>query len=82
MVAFLSYTARLFQPILDLSMVFNTWQAAMAGGERVLEILEMEPDIKDAPDAVVLPPAKGHIEFDHVDFRYLPDVPVLERCQL
>jgi ATP-binding cassette subfamily B multidrug efflux pump len=77
LVAFISYTARLFQPILDLSMVFNTFQAAMAGGERILEILEMAPDIQDKMDALVLPPAKGHIEFEHVDFAYLPSVPVL-----
>lgn len=76
-VAFLSYTARLFQPVLDLSMIFNTWQAAMAGGERLFEILEMEPDIRDAPDALMLPPARGHIAFEHVSFRYLPDTPTL-----
>jgi len=77
-VAFLSYTGRLFQPILDLSMIFNTWQAAMAGGERILEVLNEEPDIQDAPDAVELPPVKGHVLFDHVDFAYAPNVPVLK----
>jgi len=77
LVAFLGYTARLFQPVLDLSMIFTTWQAAMAGGERVLEILAMEPDIKDAPDAVDLPPVKGHVVFDQVNFNYTKDVPVL-----
>jgi len=77
-VAFLSYTSRLFQPVLDLSMIFNTWQAAMAGGERVLEVLSMVPDIQDAPDAVELENAQGHIEFDHVDFRYVSDAPVLK----
>jgi len=76
-VAFLSYTSRLFQPILDLSMIFNTWQAAMAGGERILEVLGEEPDIQDAPDAVEMPPARGHVVFDHVDFAYEPNVPVL-----
>jgi ATP-binding cassette subfamily B protein/subfamily B ATP-binding cassette protein MsbA len=77
LVAFLSYTARLFQPVLDLSMIFSTWQAAMAGGERVLEILAMDPDIKDAPDAIALPPVKGRITFDKVNFRYVADAPVL-----
>jgi len=77
-VAFLSYTGRLFQPILDLSMVFNTWQAAMAGGERILEVLSEEPDIQDAPDAVELPPVRGHVVFDHVCFSYDPHVPVLK----
>jgi len=77
-VAFLSYTSRLFQPILDLSMIFNTWQAAMAGGERILEVLGEEPDIQDAPDAVEMPPARGHVVFDHVEFAYEPNVPVLK----
>ena len=77
-VAFLSYTGRLFQPILDLSMIFNTWQAAMAGGERILEVLNEKPDIQDAPDAVELPPVRGHVLFEHVDFAYAPNVPVLK----
>jgi len=81
-VAFLTYTARLFQPVRDLSMVFNTWQAAMAGGERIFEILDMEPDIKDAPDAVALPPVQGHVEFDHVSFNYVPNAPVLKDVSL
>ena len=76
-VAFLSYTTRLFQPVLDLSMIFNTWQAAMAGGERVLEILTLEPEIADAPDAAELPSVRGHIAFDNVSFRYVPEAPVL-----
>ena len=77
-VAFLSYTSRLFQPILDLSMIFNTWQAAMAGGERVQEIVDLEPEIGDAPDAVALPSVKGHVVFDEVSFRYVEGVPVLD----
>ncbi len=76
-VAFLNYTSRLFQPVLDLSMVFNTWQAAMAGGERVLEVLAMEPDIQDSPDAVELQRVEGSITFDGVSFRYVEDAPVL-----
>jgi len=76
-VAFLSYTSRLFQPVLNLSMVFTTWQAAMAGGERVLEILNLSPDIQDAPDAKPMPKIRGEVVFDHVSFAYVPDTPVL-----
>jgi ATP-binding cassette subfamily B protein/subfamily B ATP-binding cassette protein MsbA len=76
-VAFLSNTSRLFQPVWDLSMVFNTWQAAMAGGERLLEILDLVPDIQDAPGAVELANARGLVEFDHVNFSYVADAPVL-----
>ena len=77
-VAFLSYISRLFQPILDLSMVYNTWQAAMAGGERVLEILDMAPAIQDAPDAVSLSEVQGRVAFENASFRYIEDTPVLE----
>ncbi|MHB1294733.1 MAG: ABC transporter ATP-binding protein [Anaerolineae bacterium] len=81
-VAFLTYVSRLFQPVLDLSMVFNTWQSAMAGGERVYEILSLEPDIHDAPGAVALPACAGHIAFDKVHFAYTPNVPVLSDVSL
>jgi ATP-binding cassette subfamily B multidrug efflux pump len=77
-VAFLSYTARLFQPVLELSMVFTTWQAAMAGGERVLRVLNVDPAIKNREDAVDLENVKGEVEFDHVDFHYLESTPVLK----
>jgi len=81
-VAFLSYTSRLFQPVLDLAMMFNMWQAAMAGGERLLEILDTEPDVQDAPDAVALAPVEGRIVFDEVSFQYTADVPVLSEVSL
>jgi ATP-binding cassette subfamily B protein/subfamily B ATP-binding cassette protein MsbA len=76
-VAFLTYTSRLFQPVLDLSMVFTTWQSAMAGGERVFEILDLVPDVQDKPDSMPLPAAQGHIVFQSVGFHYLADTPVL-----
>ncbi len=81
-VAFLSYTSRLFQPVLDLAMMFNMWQAAMAGGERLLEVLDTEPDVQDAPDAVALAPVEGRIVFDEVSFQYTADVPVLSEVSL
>lgn len=77
MVAFLTYTSRLFQPVLDLGMVFNTWQAAMAGGERILGILAVEPEIQDAPGAVGLSQTRGDIVFQNVDFSYNDGTPVL-----
>jgi ABC-type multidrug transport system fused ATPase/permease subunit len=77
-VAFLSYTSRLFQPILDLSQVLNTWQAAMAGGERVAQILNMKPSIEDKPDSIEAPSIVGQVTFDHVSFRYLDNSPVLQ----
>ncbi len=50
---------------------------ATACGERVISILETEPEIKDAPDAIVAPPFRGEIIFDEVDFWYHPGERVL-----
>jgi len=77
MVAFLSYVTRFFQPILEVSRLFTTFQSAMAGGEQVVKLLDTPVEITDQPDAMDLPPVEGRIEFDHVVFRYKPDAPVV-----
>jgi ABC-type multidrug transport system fused ATPase/permease subunit len=81
-VAFAAYVQKFFQPIRDLSQVYNTFQAAMAGGERIFELLDTEPDIVDAPDALPMGPILGHVQFEHVNFNYLPDQPVLRDVSL
>lgn len=77
-VAFLAYVGRFFAPIRDLSQVYTTFQAAMAGGERVFELLDEEPQVRDRPGAIEMPPIRGHVVFDHVEFAYKPDEPVLK----
>jgi ABC-type multidrug transport system fused ATPase/permease subunit len=77
-VAFLSYVSRFFAPVRDLSQVYTTFQAAMAGGERVLELLDEEPQVADAPGAVAMPRIVGHVVFDHVSFGYKPEELVLK----
>ncbi|MBI4790113.1 MAG: ABC transporter ATP-binding protein, partial [Chloroflexi bacterium] len=69
-VAFLAYVTRFFQPIQELSQLYTTMQAAMAGGERVLSLLDTEPDVKDLPGAQVMPPIVGRVELSHVSFAY------------
>ena len=61
-VAFLAYVTRFFQPIQELSQLYTTMQAAMAGGERVLELLDIAPAVHDPPDARAMPPIRGAIE--------------------
>lgn len=75
LVAFLSYVARFFQPVQELSRMYTTMQAAMAGGEQVLKLLDTEPDVKDAPDAVEMPPVQGLITLEYASFKYRPDLP-------
>ncbi|MCX7837856.1 MAG: ABC transporter ATP-binding protein/permease [Anaerolineae bacterium] len=69
-VAFLAYVTRFFQPIQELSQLYTTMQAAMAGGERVLELLDTQPDVRDARDAIEMPPIVGRIELRNVSFAY------------
>jgi ABC-type multidrug transport system fused ATPase/permease subunit len=76
-VAFLSYVARFFQPVQELSQLYTTLQSAMAGGERVMEILDETPAVRDAPGAAALPPVVGRIELRDVTFSYDPAKPVL-----
>ncbi len=81
-VAFLSYVSRFFQPIQELSQLYTTLQAAMAGGERVLHLLDTEPEVKDRPGAIEMPPIVGRIELRDVVFAYRDDTRVLHRLSL
>jgi ABC-type multidrug transport system fused ATPase/permease subunit len=75
LVAFLSYVTRFFQPVQELSRMFTTLQSAMAGGEQVVKLLDTPSDVLDQPDAVDLPAITGRVKFEHVSFRYRPDLP-------
>ena len=77
-VAFLLYLALFYAPITGLANLIEQSQQALAGVERVIEIMNTESAIQDKPGAPALPPAKGHVRFTHVSFRYIDDVPVLE----
>ncbi|MGE5610226.1 MAG: ABC transporter ATP-binding protein [Bacillota bacterium] len=64
-------------PILNLGNFANQLMMAMAGGERVFALLDMQPEVKDLPDAKPLPRIVGHVKFEHVTFGYKPERPVL-----
>jgi len=69
--AFLQYARRFFRPIQDMSEKYNILQGAMASSERIFGLLDTEPEIRDDPDPLHLPPrAEGRIEFRDVWFRY------------
>jgi ATP-binding cassette, subfamily B, multidrug efflux pump len=71
--AFLQYTRRFFRPIQDLSEKYNLLQGAMAASERIFELLDTAPEIRDPADPRHLPtPGRGEIEFRDVWFRYDP----------
>ncbi len=79
LVAFLSYVTRFFAPIQELSRLYNTMQSAMAGGERVVELLDTAPIVCDCADARVMPAIAGALAFEHVSFRYRADAPFVLR---
>jgi ABC-type multidrug transport system fused ATPase/permease subunit len=76
LVAFLLYLANFFDPVQQLSQLYNTFLSATAALDRITAVLDEEPDIVDEPDALPLERARGHVHFDHVRFGYgeLPDV--------
>ena len=79
MVAFLFYIQRFFDPIRSLTMQYSVMQRTMASGHRLTEVLDVEVDVTDAPDAVALGPQDdGSVEFRNVTFGYDPDQPVLQ----
>ena len=77
-VSFVSYSRRFAQPLRNLANLYNSVQAALAGAERVFEIIDEQQDLVDAPDALPLDDVAGDVVFDHVDFSYVPDVAVLK----
>jgi ATP-binding cassette subfamily B multidrug efflux pump len=76
-VAFMNYVQRFYRPIQMISGLWTQLQSALAGAERIFELLDTQAEVVDAPGAVELPPAKGQIAFNHVYFHYKPDEPVL-----
>jgi len=79
---FLFSIERFFQPVRELVMQYTTLQRAMAGGVRVFEVLDTEPEIVDAPDAIEMEDVRGAVTFEHVDFDYVEGVPVLRDINL
>ncbi len=76
-VTFIGYIRLLTRPLRQLGDLYNSLQAALAGAERVFEIIDQEPELVDAPQAAVLDDVQGHVVFDRVNFSYLPGLPVL-----
>jgi ABC-type multidrug transport system fused ATPase/permease subunit len=73
LIAFVLYIDRLFDPIRDLSRRFDTLQSTMAGGERILELLNTPIEVQDAAEAREMGSIIGAVRFDHVSFHYSDD---------
>lgn len=77
LVAFLQYAQRFYQPLADLSEKYNVLQAAMASSERIFALLDTPPAVAQPPRPHAPEQVAGAIEFDGVEFGYLPGEPVL-----
>ena len=81
-VTFLTYVRRFYEPIRAVSMIYANLQSALAGAERIFELLDEPVTLADAPDAVEMPAIEGRVELDDVNFAYRDGEPVLENVGL
>ncbi|MCX7837857.1 MAG: ABC transporter ATP-binding protein/permease [Anaerolineae bacterium] len=70
LVSFTTYLAQLAQPVRRLGQIVPALAIASAAGTRIFEILDAESEVRDAPDAMPLPPIQGHVRFENVSFAY------------
>ena len=76
--SFIFYSRNFVQPLRQLAELYNSVQSALAGAERIFEVVDTKPEITDKPDAKPLGEIRGDVVFDNVDFSYVPGVPVLK----
>lgn len=80
--AFLLLSNIFFRPIEKINAVIESYPKGIAGFKRYIEIMDMEPEIADAPDAITLDHVQGHIRFENVSFGYEPQRKVLNQINL
>jgi ATP-binding cassette subfamily B protein len=79
---FISYGQNFVNPLRQLANLYNSIQAALAGAERVFQIIDTPSELADAEDAVSLEGLRGDVSFEHVKFGYQPDKPILKDMTL
>jgi len=79
---FISYAHGFISPLRQLANIYNAIQAALAGAERVFEVIDTDPETVDSDRAVRLENLKGHVEFRDVDFSYETGHPIIKNMTL
>ena len=82
LIAFLVYTVNISNPVKRLGQVYGSIQRAVAAAERVFDVLDLEPEIQDAPDAQELPAVQGRVTFENVSFEYRDGEPALRNLSI
>jgi len=80
--AFISYGRAFVNPLRQLSSIYNAIQGALAGAERIFEIMDTPAEAPDAPDAFPLVKVEGNVRFESVDFSYTPGTPIIKGMSL
>jgi ABC-type multidrug transport system fused ATPase/permease subunit len=68
--AFIGYLSNFFDPVQQLSQLYNTFLAAVAALDKIIDVMDEEPDVRDREGAQALPPVRGHVRFEGVLFGY------------
>jgi ATP-binding cassette, subfamily B, multidrug efflux pump len=76
--AFILYSQRFFEPLRQITQVYSMVQSALAGAERLFEMMDMKPEVVDKPDALPLNDISGAVVFDNVGFAYEEEKTVIE----
>jgi ATP-binding cassette subfamily B protein len=82
LLVFLAYLKSAYRPVQDFAKYTTRIAKAAAAGERVIDLLERVPDVRDLPDSVRAPALRGQVQFQGVSFAYEPDRPALENIEL
>jgi len=81
LIVFLTYLKRAFTPLKDFAKYTGRLAKGAAAGERVVDLLEREPEIQDPPNAIVAPPFRGTVRFEDVSFAYDSELIVFEHVE-
>lgn len=79
---FIAYAQNFISPLRQLANMYNSIQAALAGAERVFEIIDTPAEVDNASDSPLPVPVKGEVHFADVSFGYLPDQPIIKNMTL
>ncbi len=80
--SFLLYSRQFARPFVDIANIYNNFQTAVAGAERIFQVLDETPEPEDAPDALSIENPGGDIRLEHVTFGYDASAPVLKDVSL
>jgi len=82
LIVFILYLGKMYKPMQELSKMTDAYSKAAVGYERIQEVLQTDKEVKDLPRARPAPRFRGQIEFEHVDFYYTDDTPILKDVSL